>query len=88
MREKILDSETCSTVRLDLMQEEKLYDRLMKEILSTGSISTLERYEKDLRSEFPHEIRDMYADYVRGAIGNTSNRKQYRFDELIEKEKK
>ena len=62
-----------------MYKEEKLYDRLMKEILSTGSISTLERYEKDLRSEFPHEIRDMYADYVRGAIGNTSNRKQYRF---------
>jgi hypothetical protein len=79
MREKILDSESCRTVRLDLMQEEKLYDRLMKEILNTGNISTLERYEKDLRSEFPHEIRDMYADYVRNAIGNTYNRKQYRY---------
>ena len=79
IREDILDSESCRTVRLDLMQEEKLYDRLMKEILASGSISTLERYEKDLRSGHSREIRDMYAEYVRDVVGNTSNRKQYRY---------
>lgn len=61
------------------MREEKLYDRLMKEIVRTGSISTLERYEKDLRSGYSCEIRDMYAGYVRNAVENTSNRKQYRY---------
>lgn len=78
-REDILASETCSTVRLDLMQKEKLYDRLMKEIIRSGSISTLDRYEKDLRSEYQCEIRDMYADYVRETVGKTSNRKQYQY---------
>lgn len=79
IREDILDAESCSRIRLDLMQKEKLYDRLMKEILKTGSISTLERYEKDLRTEYQHEIRDMYADYVQEAVENTSTRKQYRY---------
>lgn len=79
IREDILDAESCSTVRLDLMRQEKLYDSLMKEILKTGSITTLERFEKDLRSEYQHEIRDMYADYVRATVKNTYNRKQYRY---------
>lgn len=79
IREDILEAETCDTVRLDLMREEKLFDRLMKEIVRTGSISTLERYEKDLRSGYSCEIRDMYAGYVRNAVENTSNRKQYRY---------
>ncbi|MBM6990730.1 MAG: SWIM zinc finger family protein [Mobilibacterium timonense] len=79
MREEILGSESCRSVRFDLMHEEKLYDRLVKEILTTGSIDVLERYEKDLRPAYSHEIRDMYADHARNMIKNVSDRKQYRY---------
>lgn len=78
VREDILKAESCRSVSLDLMHEEKLYDRLMKEIRRTGSIGALERYEKDLRPDYSQEVRDMYADHVREEVKTASDRKLYR----------
>lgn len=77
-REKILGSKTTGSVKYRVLEEEGLYDRLLREILSVGSIYNLNQYEKVLAKKYPEEVRDAYIDYVRKYAESASSRNQYK----------
>lgn len=78
LRGKMLVSEKLRTIRCELLDHEEMYDRLMQEIRTSGSINALDRYEKVLKKQFPEEVRDMYVRYVQRAAEGAAQRKAYR----------
>ena len=74
----MLVSEKLRTIRCELLDHEELYDRLIQEIRTSGSIDALDRYEKVLKKRFPEEVRDMYVRYVQRAAEGAGQRKAYR----------
>ena len=74
----MLVSEKLRTIRYELLDHEEMYDRLMQEIQTSGSINALDRYEKVLKKQFPEEVRDMYVRYVQRAAEGAAQRKAYR----------
>ena len=76
-RENILQSEKDTDIRLELLKQEELLDRLMEEVKNRNSIAILDKYERDLRKLYGCEIRDIYADYVRSEMVRASSRNRY-----------
>lgn len=85
-REKILASNSGWQIRYELLEKEGMYERLFQEIISSGSVSSLDQYEKILKKRFPEDLRNAYAEYVKNQAGRTSDRKSYK--ELIKYLKK
>ena len=77
-REQILNSNTCLGIKFRFLEFEELYDRLLKTIVESGSIYTLDQYEKVLKKKFPEIIRDMYVNYVRKHAESVCDRKAYK----------
>ena len=76
-REKILTSFTCAGIHLPLLAAEGLDDRLLDSIIRSGSVYSLDTYEKRLKKTHPVKVRDAYVDYVRKSMPAASDRKQY-----------
>ena len=76
-RERILAAGTCRGVRHALLASEGLTERLLQDILRSGSVFTLDQYESTLRKQFPEQLRDAYAAYLRKNMPLASNRSQY-----------
>lgn len=76
--DKILAERTCEQVRYDFLEKEKMYDRLLEEILKEQYIGYLDRYEKVLKKRFPVQVRDRYIAYVKQAADRASYRNAYR----------
>lgn len=85
-REKILSEKTGWQIKYPLMEEEAMYERLLKTITAEGSIYLLDRYEKTLKKIFPEQVKDAYVTYVKKQTSVVSDRKGYK--ELIEYLKK
>src|SRR5699024_11010974 len=62
----------------DLYESEKLYDRLLKVVLDSRSLYTLQAFEKSLKRLYPQELFNQYEVIVRNMATYTSNRKKYR----------
>lgn len=77
-REQILNSKSCLGIKLSFLESEELYDRLLKTIVESGSIYTLDQYEKVLKKKFPDRVRDTYVDYVRKHAESVCDRKAYK----------
>lgn len=77
-REQILTSNACLGIKFRFLEFEKLYDRLLRTIVESGSIYTLDQYEKVLRKEFPDIVRDTYVNYVRKHAESVCDRKVYK----------
>lgn len=77
-REQILNSNSCLGIKFSFLEFEELYDRLLKTIVESGSIYTLDQYEKVLKKKFPDIIRDTYVNYVRKHAESVCDRKAYK----------
>ena len=76
--EKILALPYCTgEVRYNMLANEKLYRRLMDELLAEGYIHWFERYENILKDHFPEETRDVFFGYVRIRMDGASTRNEY-----------
>ncbi len=76
-REKIFAAQTCSGICLGLMAREGLDERLLESVIRTGSLYTLDDYEKRLKKLFPEKLRDAYAALMRNSMLSAGNRNQY-----------
>lgn len=76
-RENILEQMNGKFDRYELLAEEGLYERLMKEIMEEDFIYSMDRYEKVLKKRFPKKVRDVYLSYVQEQAKVVSNRKAY-----------
>lgn len=85
-RDKILESKTAWSIKYQLMEREELYERLLKEVINSGYVYTLDQYEKVLKKRFPKEVRDAYIAYVQRKAEWVSDRKHYK--ELVQYLKK
>lgn len=61
----------------DLYESEELYDRLLKIVLESPNLYTLQAYEKSLKKLYPQELLKKYESVVQGMASHTSNRKRY-----------
>lgn len=77
-KNKLLESGLPEHMKYEFLRKEKMYGSLMQEIRQNGHISYLDIYEKILKKEFPEQVRDMYAEYVKQKVQSTSNRNAYR----------
>lgn len=77
-REQILNSNSCLGIKFSFLEFEELYDRLLKTIVESGSIYTLDQYEKVLKKKFPDIVRDTYVNYVRKHAESVCDRKAYK----------
>ena len=76
--EKILELPYCTgEVRYNMLVNEKLYRRLMDELLAESYIYWFEYYENILKAYFPEETRDVFLGYVRMRMDGASTRKEY-----------
>jgi len=76
-RERLLASKSTWGVHYKLLENEKMYERLLKEIQEQPVIYLMDQYESVLKKHFPEEVRDIYADYVERWAERTSDRKAY-----------
>ena len=76
-RERLLASKSTWGVHYKLLENEKMYEQLLKEIKEHPGIYLMDQYEGVLKKYFPEEVRDIYADYVERWAERTSDRKSY-----------
>jgi len=62
---------------LELMESEELWERLMKAVTASQSLSILDRYENSLKERYPAEMLGAYVRILAKQAAVTSNRKQY-----------
>ena len=60
-----------------MLAAEGLDDRLLECIIRSGSVYSLDNYEKTLKKKYPERVRDAYAAYVKNNMPEASNRNQY-----------
>lgn len=77
IREKILSAKSCETIRLKLLETERLYDRLLQAVLAANSAHTLVEYEKTLRPLYPNELLSAWKTQITALAQQASNRKNY-----------
>ena len=74
-RERYLSGK--NTHKLELMESEGLWERLMEAITAAERLSILNRYEAALKKRYPDEMREAYARILAKEAATVSNRKQY-----------
>ncbi len=77
-QEQIVNSNSCIGIKLSFLEFEELYERLLETIVESGSIYTLDQYEKILKKKFPDIIRDTYVNYIRKQAERVCYRKAYK----------
>ena len=79
VREKVFRSlSTHHSVLMELYREERLLDRLMKEVLSTGWIHSARLYKNELLLLYPDEYLEIYTREAEQSALRVSNRQHYR----------
>ena len=63
--------------KLELMEAEGLWERLMKAVTATGRLSILDRYEAALKKRYPNEMLGAYACILTKEAAAVSDRKRY-----------
>lgn len=63
--------------KLELMESEGLWERLMEAVTAAGRLSILDRYEATLKRQYPNELLEAYARILTKESAVASNRKQY-----------
>ena len=74
-RERYLSGRTYH--KLELMESEGLWERLMEAVTAAGRLSILDRYEAALKKRYPNEILEAYACILTKETAAASNRKEY-----------
>ena len=63
--------------KLELMESEGLWERLMEAVVKSENLSTLDRYEAALKKRYPSELLEAYACVLTKEAAAVSNRKRY-----------
>lgn len=63
--------------KLELMESEGLWERLMEAVVKSENLSTLDRYEAALKKRYPSELLEAYACILTKEAAAASNRKRY-----------
>ena len=63
--------------KLELMESEGLWERLMKAVVKSENLSILDRYEAALKKRYPSELLEAYACILTKEAAAASNRKRY-----------
>ena len=63
--------------RLELMESEGLWERLMEAVTAAGRLSILDRYEAALKKRYPNEMLEAYTCILTKEATAASNRKEY-----------
>ena len=63
--------------KLELMESEGLWERLMEAVTAAGRLSILDRYEAALKKRYPNEMLGAYACILTKEATAASNRKEY-----------
>ena len=63
--------------KLELMESEGLWERLMKAVTAAGCLSILDRYEAALKKRYPNEMLGAYACILTKEAAAVSDRKRY-----------
>ena len=83
-RERYLSGRTYH--KLELMESEGLWERLMEAVVKSENLSILDRYEAALKKRYPSELLEAYACVLTKEAAAVSNRKRYQeLDALSEK---
>lgn len=77
-REEILKGRAGWQIKYPLLEEEGMYEQLLKEIIAADSIFSLDQYEKVLKKRFPEQMRDAYTAYIKKQADVVSDRKRYK----------
>lgn len=77
IREMILSTKYCESVRLKLLDMEHLYERLLHAVVAANSSYTLAEYEKTLRPLYPNELLSAWKTQITALASRASNRKNY-----------
>lgn len=63
--------------KLELMESEELWERLMEAVIAAGRLSILDRYEAALKRQYSNELLEAYARILAKESAVASSRKQY-----------
>ena len=74
-RERYLSGRTYH--KLELMESEGLWERLMEAVVKSENLSILDRYETALKKRYPSELLEAYACVLTKEAAAVSNRKRY-----------
>jgi hypothetical protein len=74
-RERYLSGRTYH--KLELMESEGLWERLMEAVVKSENLSILDRYEAALKKRYPSELLEAYACILTKEATAASNRKRY-----------
>ncbi|PNV62788.1 hypothetical protein C0033_07120 [Clostridium sp. chh4-2] len=77
-REKLLAAPVGMAVKLHLLESEELYDRLLEEVLNSGSVYWLDSFEKRLNKIYPDRMMEAYIIYIKKEAGTAHNRSDYK----------
>lgn len=77
LREQLLSAPNQGAVRMELMEQEGLYRRLLNEVLKSESLYTMDKFFKTLKREYPNELREFYANCLRPQMERASDRTAY-----------
>ena len=66
-----------NTHKLELMESEGLWERLMEAVAAADRLSILDRYEAALKKRYPDEMLEAYARILMREAAAASNRKRY-----------
>ena len=77
-REKLLSGPTLQGIKLSLLESEKMYDRLLEEVINSGSAYTMDRYEKILKRTYPDRMRSAYVAFARQQAESACDRTRYK----------
>lgn len=77
-REQLLTEKLSYQTRLELLEKEGLYKRLLEEVQACEFVYPLDKYEKILKKHFPEDVRDTYIKYVKMGMYRASSRKVYK----------
>lgn len=78
IREKLLAGPAGQEIKLPLLESEKMYGQLLKEVVNSGSVYTMDRYEKVLKKMYPDRMRTAYTAFARGQAESASDRTRYK----------
>ncbi|MCD8170321.1 MAG: hypothetical protein LUE94_13635 [Clostridiales bacterium] len=78
IREKLLAGPAGQEIKLPLLESEKMYGQLLKEVVNSGSVYTMDRYEKVLKKMYPDRMRTAYTAFARGQAVSASDRTRYK----------
>ena len=77
LREELLSWQTTARIFGQILEEEKLYQRLLDWILERGQVYEMDRFAATLWPAYPEKLLAFYAEYLQRAMKGASNRKGY-----------